>query len=473
MSDPQVASAHQLAAAIARRERSPVEVAHTAIAAIERLDPALNAFLSYGAERLLADARRAERRAAAGGDLPPLLGVPVAVKDMEATEDYPTTRGSLVYRKHYGGVDAAHVARLRAAGALVVGKTNTPEFALLGETCNRLGADGRNPWDPHRTPGGSSGGSAAAVTAGIVPLATGTDTGGSITIPAAYCGVFGFKPTHRRIPVWPNAEEWPLVYDTGPIARTVDDAALALTAMGGADARDPGSVRAPAALPPNAERPWRIAFTESMAEQPVEAEWRAAVRQLAAVCERLGHTIEPAAPRCGTPAAALGMIGAVEEYRYRGHLLAQRDYLEPSTVALMEQGRHTDAGTYAQALADVRAVQTAFDRFFEAHDLLLAPAAACAPFSLRTPPTRIDGTAVEPDWTTFAPFSLFANATGGPLASVPVTPDAAGLPRGVLIFGPVGSDERVLALARALEAETLWQDRWPPVRADQRDQSSA
>ncbi len=464
MSEHQPASARELAAAIARGERSPVAVAQAAIAAIERLEPQLHAFLDYDAERLLADARRAERRVAAGGERPPLLGVPLAVKDMEATQEYPTTRGSLAYRHHHEGVDALHVARLRAAGALVVGKTNTPEFALLGETCNRLGPDCCNPWDPHLTPGGSSGGSAAAVAAGTVPLATGTDTGGSITIPAAYCGVFGFKPTHRRVPVWPNAEEWPLVYDTGPIARTVDDAALAFDLMRGADARDPGSLRAPAAAD-TAAPPWRIAFAESLARQPVEAPWRAAVREVAQICSRLGHAVEEAAPQCGTPANALDTIGAVEEFRYRGHLLEdQRARLEASTVALMERGRGTDAGAFTRALAEVRAVQTAFDRFFERHDLLLAPAAACAPFPLRQPPTSIAGIAVEADWTTFAPFSLFANATGGPLAAVPVWGAEASLPRAVLIFGPVGADERVLALARALEAECPWQNRWPPVR---------
>ncbi len=330
-----------------------MEIAHTVIAAIEAHNPTLHSFLAHGGQRLLEDARRAERRVLRGGELPPLLGVPVAIKDMEATEEFPTTFGSRAYRGHYAGVDAIHVARLRAAGALVVGKTNTPEFALLGETCNRLGPDCRNPWNPQLTTGGSSGGSAAAVAAGIVPLATGTDTGGSITIPAAYCGVFGLKPTHRRIAVWPNSEEWPLVYDTGPIARSVDDAALALRLMTGTDARDPVSLRAPGICRQKGTGPWRIAVAESLAQQPVSAEWKAGLRATANVCEDLGHYGQPAAPDCGSPAAALDTVGAVEEARYRGHLLAtHRDELEPSTVALMERGLRTDAAAFAQALRE-------------------------------------------------------------------------------------------------------------------------
>ncbi len=468
MTDPSRLSARELASRIAARELSPVEVARCTIAAIERLDPALHAFLDFGGERLLDDARAAERRVLQGGALPPLLGVPVAIKDMEATEDFPTTRGSLAYRDYCDGLDAVHVARLRAAGALVVGKTNTPEFALLGETRNRLGPEGCNPWDTRRTPGGSSGGSAAAVAAGVVPFATGTDTGGSITIPAAFCGTFGLKPTHRRIPVWPNTEEWPQVYDTGPISRSVDDAALALSLMAGPDARDPGSVRTPAPMIDPGPDELRIAFAESLAGLPVEAECRAAVRMLAGHCRELGHHVEPDAPDCSTPAAALDTMGCVEEYLYRGHLLAhQRDALEPGTVEFMERGRRVEAVAFARAMAQVRATRTAFDRFFEHYDLLLTPATACAAFARNEPPNAIDGVAVTPDWTTFAPFSLFANATDGPLATVPARPsdDGSGLPLGVLIFGPVGADERVLALARALETACPWRDRRPPLHA--------
>lgn len=474
MTDPSRLSARELAARIAARELSPVELAQATITAIERLDPHLHAFLDFGGERLLEDARAAEQRVLQGGPLPPLLGVPVAIKDMEATEDFPTTRGSLAYRGHRDGVDAVHVARLRAAGALVVGKTNTPEFALLGETRNRLGPDCCNPWDTGRTPGGSSGGSATAVAAGIVPLATGTDTGGSITIPAAFCGTFGLKPSHRHIPVWPNTGEWPLVYDTGPITRTVDDAALALALMAGPDARDSGSVRAAAPLTDAEPHHLRIAFAESLAGLPVEDECRAAVRALAILCSELGHRVEQDAPDCQTPATALETMGCVEEYLYRGHLLAeQRNALEPETVEFMERGRRVEALAFARAMAQVRATRTAFDRFFERYDLLLTPATACPPFRHRELPREIDGVAVAPGWTTFAPFSLFANATDGPLANVPAPPssEGSGLPLGVLIFGPAGADERVLALARALEAACPWADRTPPVHAAEREVS--
>lgn len=468
MKQPTFPGAIELAAQIARREVSPVEVAEQALAAIESLNGTLHCFLDHDPEVALRRAREAETRLMGGGDLPPLLGVPVAVKDVEDTEDYRSTAGSLVQRERRAGVDALHVQRLRAAGAVVLGKTNTPEFALLGETRNRLGPECSNPWDPGRTTGGSSGGSAAAVAAGIVPLATGTDTAGSITIPSGFCGSFGIKPTHRRIPVWPNSDEWPMFYDTGPITRNVADAALALSLMAGFDARDPHCLRAPAPAVSSLVRPLpqglRVAVAETLAGLPAERLNRDAVRRTGELLAELGCVVEAEAPSVEAPAAILDTIGCVDEYRYRGHLLEQhREVLEPSTVEFMQTALVISALELAEAHAGRQRVRAAFDAFFERFDVLLAPATACPAFPRGAPPALVDGRVVEPLWSTFAPFNMYANLTGCPLGCVPSATDDEPLPLGVLVFAPPGREDIVLSVAAAIEEARPWTGRVPPV----------
>ncbi|WP_207461628.1 amidase [Azospirillum sp. SYSU D00513] len=441
------------------RALSPVELISSVLEGIARADPGLNGFLTVAGESALAAARRAEGLLASGGPLPPLFGVPLAVKDAEVTAGIRTTFGSRVFADHVPAENTIHVQRLIDAGAIIVGKTNTPEFTLLGETCNALGPDCRNPADPSRTTGGSSGGSAAAVAAGLVPLATGTDTAGSITIPAAFCGVFGLKPTHRRIPVWPNWDDWPLLYDVGPITRTVEDAALALTVAAGFDARDPYCLRGPvpdfiAALeaPP---RRLRIAWTPTIAGQPVESACADVVAKLAETFSRLGHEVVRAAPDVEPAGAIAEDIGAVEEHRARGHLLAKRDLLHPETAALLDLGRAMDPARYAEALVRRQLVVRRFELFFDEHDLLLAPATACPAFPLRQPPAVIGGRPVQPDWVGFAPFNMYASLAGSPVASLPVGKDA-GLPLGVLVFGPSGADTLVLQAAEAARRAGCW-----------------
>jgi amidase len=438
---------------------SPAEWISTVLREISFSDPSLNAFITVTEESALAASRQAERQLQSGMPLPPLFGVPIAVKDAEVTAGIRTTFGSRVFAEHIPLETTLHVQRLLDAGAIIVGKTNTPEFTLLGETCNALGPDCRNPVDIALTTGGSSGGSAAAVAAGLVPLATGTDTAGSITIPAAFCGVFGLKPTHRLIPVWPNWDDWPQLYNVGPITRSVEDAALALSVTAGFDVRDPYSRRGSvpnfvtaldAPLPK-----LKIAWTPTIANQPVDPVCSAAVAAMAETFSRLGHEVVLASPDVEPAGAIAEDIGAAEEYRVRGHLLAQRELLYPDTAALYDAGRAMDASRYANALVRKQLMTHRFNLFFDSYDLLLAPASATPAFPVRQAPSMIDGRPVQPDWVGFAPFNMYASLVGCPVASVPAG-KAGRLPLGVLIFGARGADALVLQASEATRRAGCW-----------------
>ncbi len=438
---------------------SPVELVQALLREIDQVNPQLNAFLTVTHEAALAAARRAEQRLATGGNLPPLLGVPMAIKDAEAMAGIRTTYGSRVYERHVPTENTIHVQRLLDAGAIPLGKTNTPEFTLLGETHNLLAPDCCNPLDHSRTTGGSSGGSAAAVATGLVALATGTDTAGSITIPAAFCGVFGLKPSHRRIPVWPSWDDWPQLYDVGPISGSVVDAALALQVAAGFDARDPYAMWTPvpdylAALD-QPLRKLRIGWTPTLAGRPVDPVCGDAVADLADVFARLGHDVVCAAPEVEAAGPIAEDIGMVEEYRMRGHLLDQAELLFPETAAMLRAGRGFPAERYATALIRKQRVAHQFNQFFETFDLLLAPAQACPAFQLRQPPTVIDDKPVPADWTGFTPFNMYGNLTGNPVATVP-TGRAGHLPLGVLIFGAYGADALVLQAAEATRRAGCW-----------------
>lgn len=444
--------AHRLRRMIGNGDISIPELVADSLAAIAECDGRLHAFAATCPERALAEAEAAQARLRAGGPLPPLLGLPLAVKDSEPVAGLPMACGSLVYAGRVAAADSIHVARLRAAGAIVVGKTNTPEFTLLGETRNGLGPDTRNPWDPSRTPGGSSGGSAAALAAGMVPLATGSDTAGSITVPAAFCGLVGLKPSHRRIPVWPGPKDWRPFSDVGPMARRVPDLALMFAAAAGPDPRDPYAAR----LTPTGVEPHclRIAWAQTLAGLPVDPPCAAAAETLARLFAEAGHEVRRAAPKLPDPGPVLDLLGAVEEYRARGHLLdSAADLLMPETRAILEQGRVADPRAVEAAVQAQCSISAAFDEFMADSDLLVVPATACPAFALRQPPSRIGSRAVAPDWPSYAPFNMLANLTGCPAATLPVALTPDGLPLGALVFAKFGRDE--LLLTTLAQAEDL------------------
>lgn len=449
-SGPASLAADVLRGMILSRRISVPELVADALAAIGRLDGGLHAFLATCPERAMAEARAAQARLDAGGAALPLLGLPLAVKDAEPVAGLPFTCGSLVHRGRIATEDSLHVARLRAAGAIVVGKTNTPEFTLLGETRNRLGPDSRNPWAPGLTPGGSSGGSAAALAAGMVPLATGSDTAGSITVPAAFCGVVGLKPGHRRIPLWPGPEDWEPYSDVGPMARTVAGLAMMFAAAVGPDPRDPQSMQPVPA--PRGTDCLRISWGRTVADIPVAEDCAIVVELAARLLAGTRHGIWHQAPDLGNPGPLHDLLGADEEYRIRGALLhSQPDALMPETRAILEIGRKTSPRALAEARGAADQLATGFRDFMAGRDIFLLPATACPAFPLRQPPDRIAGRAVVPDWPSYAPFNMLANLSGLPVGTLPLGLTDAGLPVGVLLFANAGQEGMLLSLMAELE----------------------
>jgi Asp-tRNA(Asn)/Glu-tRNA(Gln) amidotransferase A subunit family amidase len=450
-------SAAALARLIARRELSAADALEWALERIERLElePGLKAFLTIAEEGARAAAIAADRAVAAGEPLGPLHGVPVGVKDLEWTAGIRTTYGSPAFRDFVPSEDSIVVERLRAAGAIVVGKTNTSEFGLLGETRNPLIGETRNPWDPLRTVGGSSGGSAAAVAAGMVPVAVGSDTGGSITCPAAMCGVFGIKPTRGLVPTWPDPGDSRILLDSGPITRTVPDAQLMLDVLGGSDPRDPTSyVQADGGDAPAS--PLRIAWSPDWDRLAVDPEVRNAAAAAVTVFERLGHHVEAARPAVGDPFEIMLPIVAADTCA-----LLERAELELSDLSVdaaleVELLGAPTITELVRALNALTRFRRTVDAFFERFDVMVTPATAVAAFPLAQAPSSIDGQAVDPRWTTFMPFQAPWNLAGQPTATLPCGQTGDGLPIGLLVSGPRGRDRMLLRVCAEFEQASPW-----------------
>ena len=453
---PADATATELAALIRDREVSSVEAVESALERIEHVDGRIGAFLTVAADAARRKAQAADRAISDGVTPGPLHGVPVAIKDLECTRGLRTTYGSRAFEDLVPAEDAISVERLRAAGAIVIGKTNTPEFGLLGETRNLLAPETRNPWDLQRTVGGSSGGSAAAVVTGMVAIATGNDTAGSITCPASMCGVVGVKPTHGRVPNWPDPGDSRLFLDTGPIARTVADAALMLGVMGGADPRDPvsswdGVVRQG---DPRAER--RIAWSPDWGRLAVDPEVRATTEAAVAEFDALDYVVEAAHPDLGDPMEILLTLLAADAEAMLEALDIDRAVLSPDSRAELDELGVPSVTDYIRALNELWRFRAGMDRFFERHALMITPSTAVPAFPLGSPPARIDGRDVEPRWTTFMPFQAPWNVTGQPTASLPCGRTAAGLPIGLQLTAARGCDEALLEACAAFEAARPW-----------------
>lgn len=469
-------NAKEIAAAIRAGRMSSVEATRACLNRIERHNPTLNAFLSVCSERALEDASRADAALRAGESGGALLGVPVAVKDLHETAGIRTTFGLAACAEHVPEADCVMVERLRAAGAVIVGKTNTPALGMLGESKNRLGPDSVNPFDPGRTSGGSSGGSAAAVAAGLVPWATGSDSAGSITQPATFCGVYGVKPSHGRVPTWPNAGDSLLFADNGPLSDTVADAALMLAVSAGHDRRDPVSLRS---TPPDFEgaaaagtratqsgdRPlagMRIAWSPDLGHFPVDAEVRDIAEEAAKSFEDLGATLVEITPKIENPFDVYmpiyisdliyGLGDRLEDIReelFEESLREFDDYRLPSAASLV--GFRNRLLHFRAAMADV----------FEECDLMLTPGAATVSFPIGDPPARIGGRDVMAGWITFMPFQITWNMTGQPTAALPAGLDPAGLPVGLLAAARRGREDTLFRASAAYEVARPWMQNLP------------
>ena len=435
-------------------ELSPVEVVEASLERIERLDPSLNAFCLVDAERALADARASEERLRRGEPAGALDGVPVGVKDIFLTRGWPTLRGSrAIDPAGPWKEDAPAVAALRRNGAVLIGKTTTPELGWKGVTDSPLHGVTRNPWDPSRTAGGSSGGSAAALASGMVTLALGTDGGGSIRIPCGFCGLAGIKPTYGRVPAWP-ASPYGTVAHCGPMARTVTDVALLLDVMAEPDARDWS------ALPPpdcsfldgleDGVAGLRVAFSADLGHVYVDPEVAGLVAKAAEAFGELGAHVEALDPGFADPRRdfdALWSAGAAAAMPALGDPPASM--LDPGLAEMVAFGRSHSVLDYLAASRRRDELGVLMSRFHEDWDFLLTPTLPLAAFEAGR---DVPDDSPDRRWPGWTPFTYPFNLTQQPAASVPCGFTAAGLPVGLQIVGPRHGDALVLRAARAYEA---------------------
>lgn len=449
--DPAGMAAETLLAHFARRSLSPVEALQAVIERIARHNPRLNAFAVMN-PRALADAAESEQRWRAGRPIGPLDGVPVTIKDLIDIAGVPTRRGSRLTPAAPAAEDAPLVTGLKAAGAVILGKTTTTEFGWKSPGDCPLHGITRNPWNPACTPGGSSSGAGAAAAAGFGPLHVGTDAGGSIRIPAAWCGVVGLKPTYGRVPLWPHGA-FASVAVAGPMTRTVRDCALMLGAMAQYDHRDPFCL-------PNDPRDWRDGIEDGVDgmrvavlrtpgfDAPVDADAIAAVEQAAAFLADAGASIEDADPGLPDTSAIFGRVWGVA----LAGLVAsfpedQRGKLDPGLleVAAGEGGMKATEFLQAEALRAQAAHLMA--RFHRRFDLVLCPA-------VPGPPPLADAPTTDPLralWTAWAPWTFAFNLTRQPAITVPMGSGAGGLPRSVQVAAAQHRDDLVLRAARTIE----------------------
>jgi aspartyl-tRNA(Asn)/glutamyl-tRNA(Gln) amidotransferase subunit A len=444
-------SATELVAAYRTRELSPVEVADATLGRIERLDGELNAFCLVDADAARDGARASEARWQRGEPAGPLDGVPVGVKDLLVTKGWPTLRGSTAIDPSGPWEDDAPVvAALRRSGAVLPGKTTTPELGWKGVTDSALAGVTRNPWDPARTPGGSSGGSSAALAAGMVPLALGTDGGGSIRIPCAFCGLPGIKPTFGRVPAWPASPFGPVSH-VGPMARTVADLALLLDVIAAPDARDwqqlPPATRSFGAGLEDGVAGLRIAFSPELGYAAVDPEIAGLVAQAAFAFAALGAHVELADPGFGDPRGTFDVLWSTGAARAVG-MLPDASGVDPGLREIAAQGRAYSGVDYLTACGERDQLAIAMSRFHEDWDLLLTPALPIAAFEAGR---EVPEGSTDPRWPGWTPFTYPFNLTQQPAATVPCGFTSGGLPAGLQIVGARHADALVLRAARSYE----------------------
>ena len=457
-------SAKKLARMIRTRKVSATEVVRAFIARIGETNPKVNAIVTFLPEQALKAAKALDRKGAASG---PLAGLPIAHKDIVPTKGIRTTFGSPVYKDHVPTQDHVIVERLRAAGAILIGKTNTPEFATGAQTFNPIFGATRNPYDLTKTSGGSSGGAAAAVASGMLPFADGSDLGSSLRNPGSFCNVVGFRPTPGRVPNWPFPNAWDTLWSIGPLARTVEDAALLLSAMAGPDPRAPTTHAEPGSIfaRPLARdlRKVRVAWTTDLGGAfPVDARVARALEPARKVLASLGCIVEDAAPDLTDADEAFQVqraLGFAEAY---GELLETKRALMKDTVVWnIEQGLALDAARIAKANVLRSNVYHALRTFLERYEFLVLPTVQVPPFSVDQPyVTEINGVKLD-NYLTWMKSNYLFSATTHPAISVPGGFTDEGLPVGLQIVGRYRDDFGVLQLAHAFERATGVHERRP------------
>ncbi|WP_207717458.1 amidase [Caenimonas soli] len=459
------------------RERSltPLAVAQACLGRLEAVNPKINAVIARRDPAFIEEATASAQRHAQGRPLSALDGIPLTVKDSLFTADQPTTWGTPGLRDDRCGHDELAVGRARAAGALIIGKTNVPEFALEGYTANPLFGVTRNPWDPALTPGGSSGGAVAAVASGIAPLAIGQDGGGSIRRPAAHTGLVGLKPSLSAVPREHVLPSLLLDFEViGPLARTVADARLLFDVMRGPSSVDRSSMAAAYAnasivaredgsrVKPGMTTPLRILYVERFGTAPLDPQVAHSVGQAVQQLAALGHHVDSGALPLnldfyGEAWPQIGQIGLAHLFQRHPQWAAQASQKYRD---MAEQGRGLPAARLWQIMEHVRQLRRDTTALFEKIDVIVMPSVAALPWAAEAAyPTHIDGHEVGPRG--HAVYTGWVNAAGLPGLALPCAPSREGLPIGMQLIGAYGADDQLLDLGAAYEAAHPWAGRWP------------
>jgi amidase len=461
-------TAVELAALLAAGTVSAREVTAAHLDRIDAVGPAVNAVVTVTADAAMQRAGQLDDEFAKTGPVGPLHGLPVAHKDLAETRGVRTTYGSLVFANHVPDFDALHVARMREAGAVSLGKTNTPEFGAGSHTFNEIFGATRNPYDFSKSSGGSSGGAAAALAARLIALADGSDMGGSLRNPAAFCNVVGLRPSPGRVPVWPTGDPWSPMSLVGPMARTVRDLALLLDAMAGPDDRSPLSLETPdrsfSSVFAEPRGRLRVAFSPDLGGLPVDPQVRAGLAEARAVLEQLGCDVVDDTPDLRGADEAFTTWRAVSfAASYAPLLRKHRDRLKDTVVWNIEQGMALTGDDIARAIRLRARVHENARTFFESYDVLCAPVTQVPPFDVELDWVHdIDGTPMS-TYIEWMRSCTRITVTGLPAMSVPCGFTDAGLPIGMQLVGRARGERALLQLAAGFEDATRHWKRSPIV----------
>ncbi|WP_293782290.1 amidase [uncultured Aeromicrobium sp.] len=455
--------------AVRARQISARELVQLHLDRIEEVNGTINAIVSLDPERALVEAAAADERLARGERVGPLHGLPFAFKDTHEVGGWRTTFGSVLRKHHVPERDELVVERVRAAGAITVGKTNVPEFAAGSHTFNPIFGTTLNPYDPSRSAGGSSGGSAAALACGMVPLADGSDMGGSLRNPASFCNVVGLRPSIGRVPQWPNPNVWETTSVQGPMARNVEDLALLLSVQAGPTSRNPLGHETPgevfARVDDVAVQDLRLALSTDLGGAfHVDHQVAAIVEEQRAVFEGAGATVLDLVPDLAEAEDTFRTLRAWHFQASYGALLAEHpEGFKASLAENIRAGEHLSGADVARAYRQRTALAERMRRFFEQVDALVLPVSQVPPFSAEQEyPADINGEPQETylDWMRSA---YFITVTGCPALSVPAGFTTEGWPVGIQIVTPPNTERRLLAIGRAIEALTQAGQRRPTI----------
>jgi amidase len=462
-------SARELTRRMRTRELSAREVTEAHLARIEAVNPRVNAIVTLTAERAMREAAAADELLAGGAEPPPLHGLPVAHKDTHQTAGVRTTSGSPRLADHVPDTDELVVERMRAAGTIMLGKTNVPEFAAGSHTFNPIFGVTRNPYDLSRSAGGSSGGAAAALACGMQPVADGSDLGGSLRNPASFCNVVGVRPSPGRVPSWPVEAAWSALGVQGPMARTVADAALLLSVLAGPDPRSPLALETPGsafAVPLDRDLSGlRVAWAPRLdGSLPFEPEVVATLEPAVKVFAELGCTVEEACPDLSGAEEVFRTLRAWQLELALGAVLDQPgEPLKASLAGNIEDGRRLTGPDVGRAAVLQTRLYHRTRKFFERYDVLLAPVCQVVPFDADLEyPTRVAGEPA-PSYLDWMRSAYLISATGCPALSVPAGFTEGGLPVGLQVIGPHRADLTVLQAGHAFEQATTHGAHRPPV----------